>query len=490
MRNKSLILAIKTEMPHDAQNNKKIKTVVREADHMKITKLLCTVFAGCMLSAALFVPVTHAQNTLKIMRGSTTNAISVKLNRAIVMESEQPFAELSVANPSIADIATLSDRTIYVLGKSPGRTVLTLLGADGKLITNVDVKVTPDLSEFKELLKEILPRENIQVRTANDGIVLSGTVSGAAKVALALDLAERYAPEKVTNLLSVGGSQQVMLKVRFAEMQRSVAKSLSTTIGLTKSTGSLAGSALNTGTALDGTRNGALNVGFTSGGLAISVLLEALESKGLVRTLAEPNLVALSGTEANFLAGGEYPIPVAQSNDTITIEYKPFGIEMKFIPTVIDGDLINLVIDTSVSALDPANAFVSGTLTISAFTKRQASTAVEIRDGQSLAIAGLLQDDFTDLSGQVPWLGDVPVLGALFRSAKYSRQQTELVIIVTPHLINPVDGDSLSLPTDRVKLPSENDLFLRGKVEGGRKTVKRGTVAAQDFSGSYGYVME
>ena len=466
---------------------------------MTLTKVLGTVLTGLMLSATLPAHVSFAQNTLKIMRGSTTNAISVKLNRAIVMESEQPFAELSVANPSIADIATLSDRTIYVLGKSPGRTVLTLLGPDGKLITNVDVKVTPDLSEFKELLKEILPREKIQVRSANDGIVLSGTVSGAAKIALAMDLAERYAPDKVTNLLSVGGSQQVMLKVRFAEMQRTVAKSLSTSIGLTSSSvgigtagAATTNSSIATGTAINGARNGALNIGFTSGGLAISVLLEALESKGLIRTLAEPNLIALSGAEANFLAGGEFPIPVAQNNlnSTITVEFKPFGIEMKFIPTVVDNDLINLVIDTSVSAIDSSNSFVANGLAIPAFTRRQASTVVEIRDGQSLAIAGLLQDDFKDLVGQVPWLGDVPILGALFRSADYSRNQTELVVIVTPHLINPVDADSLSLPTDRVILPSENDIFLRGHVEGGKKTVKRGTVAAQDFSGSYGYVME
>lgn len=478
---------------------------------MNFTKVLGTVLTGLMLSAVIPAHVSFAQNTLKIMRGSTTNAISVKLNQAIVMESEQPFAELSVANPSIADIATLSDQTIYVLGKSPGRTVLTLLGPDGKLITNVDVKVTPDLTELKELLKEILPREKIQVRTANDGIVLSGTVSGVPKVALAMDLAKRYAPfdantseYKLTNLLSVGGSQQVMLKVRFAEMRRSVAKSLSTTIGIQQTSGNFAGTALNTGTSLNalaginGPRDGALNIGFTSGGLAISVLLEALESKGLARTLAEPNLVALSGAEANFLAGGEFPIPVSQSGSainggtTITVEFKPFGIEMKFVPTVLDNGLVNLVIDTSVSAIDPENSFQIGTsgVSIPAFTRRQASTVVEIRDGQSIAIAGLLQDDFKDIAGQVPWLGDVPILGALFRSAEYKREQTELVVIVTPHLIQAVDGDSLSLPTDRVILPSENDLFLRGKVEGGKKTVKRGTVAAQDFSGSYGYVME
>jgi len=471
---------------------------------MRLVKTLCTLMAGALFSASLPAPMSYAQNnTLRILRGTTTSAISVQLNQAVVMESEQAFAELSVANPSIADIATLSDKTIYVLGKSPGRTVMTLLGPDGKLITNVNIRVTPDLSEFKQLLKEIMPRENIQVRSANDGIVLSGSVSGPSKIALAIDLAQRYAPERVTNLLTVGGSQQVLLKVRFAEMQRSVAKTLSSSIGIS-STGSSLSGGISSGAGLASTgttgasgatllndRSGAIGLGFTSGGLAINLLLEALESKGLVRTLAEPNLVALSGTEASFLAGGEFPIPVGSNNLTgIRIEFKPFGIEMKFIPTVLSGDLINLVMTTAVSAIDETNSINTNGITIPAFSRREASTSIEIRDGESLAIAGLLQDDFRDLSGQVPWLGDVPVLGALFRSAEYIRSQTELVIIVTPHLVSPVDGDTLALPTDRVKLPSENDLFLFGRTEGGKRTRKGGTVASQDFSGSYGYVME
>ncbi|PCH97277.1 MAG: general secretion pathway protein [Rhodobacteraceae bacterium] len=464
---------------------------------MRLNRLMGTVLAGLMLSTSLPATGAFAQNTLKILRGSTTNAISVNLNRAIVMESDQPFGELSVANPGIADIASLSDRTIYILGKAPGRTVLTILGTDGKLITNVDIKVTPDLSEFKELLREIMPRERIQVRSANDGIVLSGTVSGPSKIALAMDLAQRYAPEKVTSLLSVGGAQQVMLKVRFAEMQRSVAKSLG---------GALSGrrrgaTTPTTGTGHTGVANqggvtlqsaGNLTLGITTGGLALSLTLEALEDKGLARTLAEPNLVALSGTEANFLAGGEYPVPVAQTDNGITIEYKPFGIEMRFTPTVLDGDLINLVINTAVSAIDYSNSFQASEdgITVAAFTRRQASTAVELRDGESIAIAGLLQDDFRDASTQVPWLGDVPILGALFRSAEYKRDQTELVVIVTVHLITPVDGDTLALPTDRVILPSDGDIFLRGRLDGKGRKAKRGTVAAQDFSGSYGYVME
>jgi len=423
-------------------------------------------------------------------------------------ESEVPFAELSIANPAIADLSTLSDRTIYVLGKTPGRTTLTLLDATGQLITNVEVHVTPDVSEFKERLQQILPGERIEVRTANDGIVMSGTVSSLVKMDRALELANRYAPERVSNLMSVAGRQQVMLKVRFAEMQRNVGKAFGTSVAIDgrsdNSVGGFGGS--NTANTLGGATGllggaipvvqeafGALAIGFDIGSTEVAILLEALEEKGLVRTLAEPNLTALSGQEASFLAGGEFPIPVAQSDDRTTIEFKPFGVELNFIPRVVDGDLINLELEAAVSSVDNSNGITFQDVTIAAFARRETATTVELRDGESFAIAGLLQEDFSDLNEQVPWLGDVPVLGALFRSAEYQREQSELVIIVTPHLVTPTRGDALALPTDRVTLPSERDLFLRGRIDGNRNRPRSGAaaeVANQDFNGSYGYVMD
>jgi pilus assembly protein CpaC len=456
------------------------------------------------------LPVAAQAETLTVVKRGTASTLNVPMNRAVVVESDVPFAELSIANPSIADISSLSDRTIYVLGKSPGLTTLTLLDANGQLITNVDVRVAADVSEFKERLRQILPGEKIEVRTANDGIVLSGTVSSAARLQRALDLAERYAPERVSNLMSVGGVQQVMLKVRFAEMQRTVSKSLSTSLALNGNAfgGGLGvnggtNTANNSGaiaTTLGGNvpsvseNNGAMLFGFNAGAVEVGVLLEALETKGVVRTLAEPNLTALSGQEAKFLAGGEYPIPVAQDNGAITIEFKPFGIELNFTPRVVDGDLINLELEAAVSSIDPSNAATFNNFSIDAFRRRETSTTVEMRDGESFAIAGLLQDDFQDVNGQVPWLGDVPVLGALFRSASYQRNQSELVIIITAHLVTPTRGEALALPTDRVKPPSERDLFLNGKVASdGRQRPTRGAageVAKQDFSGSYGYVMD
>lgn len=466
---------------------------------MQIRSLL---MAGMLALAA--APMTAvAGPTLRILQGGESAPLNVPMNRAVVVESDTPFAELSIANPGIADISTLSDKSIYVLGKTPGRTTMTLLGPDGKLLTNIDVHVTPDIAEFKERLQQILPGERIEVRTANDGIVLSGTVSSIAKLDRALDLANRYAPERVSNLMTVGGTQQVMLKVRFAEMQRSVSKNLRASLGVQG--GNDVGVAAGSGVLSDGTKLadlfdgeavespneafGRMSLGFTAGSLEFAVLLEALESKGAVRTLAEPNLTALSGQEAKFLAGGEYPIPVTDGSGGVGVQYKPFGVELNFTPVVVEGDQINLTINAAVSSIDTSVSLQSNGFSLNAFKRRETSTTVEMRDGESFAIAGLLQDDFRNLKGQVPWLGDIPVLGTLFRSSEYERNQSELVIIVTPHLVSPTRGEALALPTDRVKLPSEQDFFLFGNVVNDRKG-PAGEVARQDFSGSYGYVME
>ena len=470
---------------------------------MYLKNVIAAILTGCALSAASVGSVSA--ETLRVVENSVSETLNIPMNRAVVVESDVSFAELSIANPEIADISTLSDRTVYVLGKAPGLTTLTLLDATGQLITNVDVRVSADISEFKERLRQILPNEAIEVRTANDGIVLSGTVSSTSKLNQALHLAERYAPGSVSNLMNVGGVQQVMLKVRFAEMQRTVTKSLSGSLAASGDlggvintfggSGTLTNSGATTSVLTDGitpTSNenrGAMLFGLDVGSVEVGVLLEALETKGAVRTLAEPNLVALSGQEAKFLAGGEYPVPVSSDADTVTVEYKPFGIQLSFVPKVIDSERLNLELHASVSSLDPTNGYSQNGFQIDAFSKRETSTTVEMGDGESFAIAGLRQDDFRDLNGQVPWLGDVPVLGALFRSAEYSRQQTELVIIVTPHLVTPSKGQLLATPLTRIRPPSEKDLFLFGRVANrGRGAVDE--VARQDFNGPYGYVLD
>ena len=460
------------------------------------------VAAICLVAALTNMsPVSSEAQNLRVLSSGTASTLRVPMNRAVVVESDIPFAELSIANPAIPDISTLSDRTVYVLGKAPGRTTLTLLNAEGRLITNVDVQVVPDLGEFKERLRQILPNERIEVRTANDGIVLSGTVSSIIALDSALELAQRYAPERVSNLMSVGGTQQVMLKVRFAEMARSVSKRLASSVAIgtedfRAETGTYLANENGIGTPIELSDEAAGAFGFSFGGnsLQLEILLEALETKGVVRTLSEPNLTALSGQAANFLAGGEYPIPI-QDEDGIAIDYKPFGVELNFIPTVLANDMINVELKAAVSSIDPTVGVTLSGFSIDGFSRREAETTVELRDGESFAIAGLLEDDFRDLSSQVPWLGDIPILGALFRSADYTRNQSELVIIITAHLVSPVRGEALALPTDRVTLPTEREFFLFGKTEGQGGTRRvlpgaAGEVARQDFSGSYGYVME
>ena len=471
---------------------------------MKIDRFLKAALIGFAVTTTT-VSLANAE-TLRVLRGDASSSLNVSINRAVVVEAETPFAELSIANPGIADISTLSDRTIYVLGRAPGRTTLTLLGPEGNLIANVEVSVTPDVAEFKERLRQILPGEGIEVRTANDGIVLSGTVSSIARLDRALDLAERYAPGRVSNLMSVGGTQQVMLKVRFVEMERSVTKGLNAGLSVidagSSSGGSLAlgsaglvagGSPGGPGSVEFGLTEaiGQFGVGFDFGGASVGVLLEALESKNLVRTLSEPNLVALSGQEASFLAGGEYPIPVPDGDGGIGIEYRPFGVQLTFTPRVVDADIINLELNASVSSIDDAIITQNG-FNVNQFKTRQTQTTVEMRDGESFAVSGLLQDDFSDNASQVPWLGDIPVLGALFRSANYARNQTELVVIVTPYLVTPTRGEALAVPTDRIRPPTESELFLLGQTASPNmpRTGAAGEVAKQDFSGSYGYVME
>ena len=463
---------------------------------------------------AAFVPAPAAAQTgaaaVRVLDVAAPTVVEVSVNRAVVLEAAEPFAEVSVANPNIADVAALSNRSVYVLGKQAGRTTLTLLGPGGRLIANVDVRIGPDIEEFKARLREILPGEEVEVRTAADGIVLSGNVSSAARATKAVELANLYSPERVTNMLNVAGAQQVLLRVRFAEVQRNASKALGFNWGLGFSTNGALGGDIATGDFLDAENSpapqgrrgldgpyttvnpteGAIRLGLTTGGLIANLTIDALEGKGAARTLAEPNLVALSGDTASFLAGGEFPVPVFSGEEGgLTIEYKPFGVSLGFTPTVLEGDAVNLVLEAESSAIDNTVVIENQGISYNGFSTRRARTTVELRDGQSFAIAGLLQDEFVDNAQQLPWVGDVPVLGTLFRSADFQRRQTELVILVTVFLVAPASEETLELPTDRIRVPSERELFLLGRVESAPDPGLR-SAASKAFEGAYGYVLD
>ncbi|MCW8830237.1 MAG: type II and III secretion system protein family protein, partial [Gammaproteobacteria bacterium] len=292
----------------------------------------------------------------------------------------------------------------------------------------------------------------------------------------ALAIASSYVPKnKVLNMLHVGGGQQVMLTAKVSEVARSSLRELGMQTEVQKT---LAGGntlSLITGQATSGLANPfgdlASNIVDSSNFDLIRLQIKALESKGLAKTLAEPNLIALSGQEASFLAGGEFPVPVAQSTGsvgsvpTITLEYKEFGVGLKFTPTVLSDKKINLKLSTEVSAIDPSlSTPTGGGIVVPGLTTRRAGTTVEVADGQSFAIAGLIQSDMNNVIDQVPGLGDIPILGALFRSTKFKRNETELVIVVTPQLADPVPGRKLSYPTDNFVPPNSFDQYLMGRL--------------------------
>ncbi len=416
-----------------------------------------------LATAALAAPATKAaENSIEAATGLS---LSLPINKSQTLRVPRPFARIAVGNAKIADVSPVTNRVAYLLGKEIGTTNLTLYDAKGGVIAVVDVTVTPDAMGLKQKLAEVMPTENLGVQVANDRLILSGTASSAAAVQRAVTIAMAYAPDKVINMTGVGTAQQILLEVRFAEMQRGTVKALGIdSLQFGNQAGILSrtnGSASFPGSGVTGSLSGSFNTpGF-------SFRLSALERQGLIRTLAQPNIIALSGETANFLAGGEFPVPVGVAiNGQIAIEFKQFGVGLAFTPTLLEDGLINLLVAPEVSSLDPAAGIDIGGLRIPGLKVRRARTTLELRDGQTFALAGLIQSDFRDTVSAVPLLGKIPILGALFRSTNFDRQETELVILVTPRIVRPVQaGTALQLPTDRILEPSDADLFLLGKSE-------------------------
>ncbi|WP_022662272.1 type II and III secretion system protein family protein [Paucidesulfovibrio longus] len=399
-------------------------------------------------------------------------SLELHTGKSVILRPEADVTRVSLAAPEQADVIVVSPRQVYISGKTPGTTTLTLWGAGDRIMRVYDLAVTADVTEIKRMLHQVLPGEpDIQVMPTGGSVTLSGTVSSTANLSTALALAENYAPEKVVNLLQVGGVHQVMLEVRIAEMNRSVTRRLGFNFHFTDGK-NVTYSLLNNLTGLsNGVTTFGENVsGWISGSIAgttgFDLFLDALKTNGLAKILAEPNLVCLSGETANFLAGGEIPVPVPSGLGTLAIEYKPFGVWLEFTPTVLGNGKINLVVSPEVSELDPDHGVTIESINVPALTTRRASTTIELADGQTFAVAGLLKDNLRENVHKVPGLGELPVLGMLFRSSDYLKEQSELVILVTPHLAKPLDRASQSLPTDGFNDPSEMEFFLFGMTDG------------------------
>jgi len=385
------------------------------------------------------------------------NMLVVEKGRSAVVEADAPFTTLVVADPDIAEAMATSNQSFFLRGKQPGSTTVLIYGGSGKISELINVEVEIGLDELRTDLSNLLPGEDIQVYPVHDGVFLDGKITTAAAAEMALQVAERYIPGGVANGLSIGQSQQVLLEVRFLEASRTAVKE----IGFGNTIDANDAIATTEGGTVSGLAAKTVALFTNIGSENIDVQLRALEKKGVVRTLAEPNLVALSGDTASFLAGGEFPIPVASKNGEITVEFKKFGVGLDFSPTVLGDGLVNLRVRPEVSSLDRANGIRSSNIEIPGISVRRADTTVELRDGQAFAIAGLLQNDYSNDVRQTPWLGNVPVLGALFSSKRYQRNESELVIIVTPRLVRPAaHPDMLASPLDSFAEPSEAELFL------------------------------
>lgn len=415
------------------------------------------------------------------------NKISLKVGKSVILKSNAPAKRISIADPAVADFVLISPNEIYVTAKAAGVTNMTVWQGKGTYkVFNLEVGI--DISQLKQQLHEILPQEtDVRVTATGDAITLSGRVSNALSLSQVLALARSYASEgKVHNLIEVRGVQQVMLEVRVAEMQRSMARRMGANFNILPenedfeiisqlgSPGDLFG--------------GAVSFNFTEGSTTWIGLIDALKSNGLVKVLAEPTLIALSGNDAYFLAGGEFPIPVPSGDGDITIDYREFGVRLAFTPTVLADNKISIRVEPEVSELDFSTAVQFEGFVTPGLSTRKAATVVELADGQSFAIAGLLRETARDVVNKFPLLGDIPILGMLFRSRSFQRNETELLIIATPHLVKPLDMAKQTLPTDFYKEPNDAEFYLMGMMEG--RQGKQSTQEIQgDLDGMFGHAM-
>ena len=412
--------------------------------------------------------------------------LRLRVGHSKVLRTPFAITRISMADPEIADIILISEKEIYVNALAPGVTNLSIWGKSR--FTTTTVTVEADVTLLKEKLHQILPKEKIGVEAAGDSVVLSGEVSGPVAQETAVSLALPFAggkKEKVVNLLHVGGVQQVMLEVRVAEISRSVLDRIGINANVLTRSGEFGVSQINqlasvtdlarvfgatTFTQVMSPNITAL-AGFPGSGALWTLFFEALKQQGLGRVLAEPNLVTTSGQEANFLAGGEFPVPVPQSGvgggSTITIEWKKFGVGLNFTPTVLDGGKISMRVNPEVSELDPTTGGVIQNFNVPGLRVRRMSTHVEVKDGQTFAIAGLLSEQHRDVINKFPLLGDIPILGTLFRSSSYQKNETELVVLVIPHLVKPMPpGAAVRLPTDKYVEPTDYEKYLLGYLQG------------------------
>ncbi|GAB4121037.1 MAG: type II and III secretion system protein family protein [Rhodothalassiaceae bacterium] len=439
------------------------------------------VFGKVLMLAAIAVLGTTGAEASNAAREIATNGETLVLetNKGILLRLDRPANDIFIANPKIADVQVKSPRLIYVFGIAPGETTIYALGDDERPIYSANLVVSTNLERLSGMLGELLPDASVGVRMVNGLALLEGVAPNAGVAEAAERYAKSYLNVDIVNHISVVQPTQVNLRVRFAEVGRSTLKQLGVnwesvfrigdaTIGLFTGRDAIR-TVVDPATGLpvnqffgDGTNDSLLVNGMT-GNVDLNAFLDALETEGLISVLAEPNLTAVSGQTATFLAGGEFPIPIPQE-EGIAIEFREFGVRLAFTPIVESSRKITLRVSPEVSELTNNGAINISGIAVPALSTRRVETTVELGSGQSFAIAGLMQNRLNQDVRKFPGLGDIPILGALFRSDAFRHNETELVVIVTPYIVRPADPRRLALPMDNERLPTDGERYLHNKM--------------------------
>lgn len=434
------------------------------------------------LMAVGFASSVSAPATAQTTSSKPANDVAISVGAGRMVRLDSNMSDLFVANPAVADVQVRSANQLYIFGKAPGETTLYATNSAGTVVYSANVQVGNNIDSVGEMLSMAMPQSQIQVTPMNGVVLLTGTVADPADVEDAGRLVQAFVGEgtQVMSRLKTATPLQVMLQVRIAEVSRGVTKNIGVNLLTNDSTGGFQ-FGIGQGTGID-VETGAVTIGDIGTvlqgrgnllGLDIIGALDLAETNGLSSTLAEPNLVALSGETASFLAGGEFPIPTAQGINGTSVEFKPYGVSLAFTPTVLEGGRISMRVRPEVSEISSANAVTLNGYEVPSLTTRRAETTVELGSGQSFMIAGLLSNTGNNSVDKAPFLGSLPILGALFRSNNFRRNQTELVIVVTPYLVRPVNAGNIALPTDGFRTANDVDRILLDRQHDSRSRETR-----------------
>ena len=439
-----------------------------------------------LLLALLAAPPVRAQTVHYNLADTSVMKIQLPVSQAVTVTISGPVGKIVSADTAIAEAQPITDRSLYLVGRTFGTTTINLYSDAGAPVGLLAVEVGADTADIQRSIRAALPNSAVKVSTVNGRIRLSGTVPDEHSMQKALEIVGQYGSPAIINTVTLVGGQQVNLEVRILEAQRGAGRELGIQWG-----GSVGG--VQTNVAGGGGDNPALAAqSFSSfitnvitGGVSLTATINALESKNLVRTLAEPNLTTLSGVTASFLAGGQIPIRVPDANGNQTIDYRDFGVRLQFTPVVMDGGRIQIHLSPEVSGI---NGYTTAGDPV--FNTRNLDATVELHDGQSFSVAGLLQSDTTMKQNQLPWLGDVPILGSLFKSSKFQKRDTELVVIVTPRLVQPsVPGQVPATPLDQTLPANDVEFFALGQMEVTPKMIEIFQTGS-GVSGPFGYIID